>query len=123
MLFDELGLFAHRDERTDVEIHDVHVALVRVNGAVVLLVLEYVDGLKRGPDLWYIDVQVVKQLDERFCKQRLLRLNHVVLLVRVRHQVHVEAELHAQSHHVAEALVRVSDHNLKKLNPVLLFEE
>ena len=59
LLFDELGLLAHRDERTDVEVHYVHIALICVNGAIVLLVLEDIDRLQRGPDVRYVDIQIV----------------------------------------------------------------
>lgn len=59
LLLDELRLFAHRDERADIEVHHVHIALICVNGAIVLLVLEDVDRLQRGPDMRYVDIQIV----------------------------------------------------------------
>ena len=59
LLLDELRLFAHRDERTDVEVHYVHIVLICVNGAIVLLVLEDVDRFQRRPDVRYVDIQIV----------------------------------------------------------------
>lgn len=52
-----------------------------------------------------------------------MRLDDVVLLIRVCHQIHIKAKLHAQSHHVAEALVRIVDHDLQQSNSVLLLQE
>ena len=56
LLFDKLGLFAHRDQRADVKIHDVQIALVGVNSAVVLLVFENVNRLQCRSNLLCVHV-------------------------------------------------------------------